>query len=74
MIAEKYRWEVLYKLNLIVKENVISVLVSGNLEILIPLFMPLHSWAKYKLWFYVYLGITVFFLCEPFSKSTMYFT
>lgn len=73
MRAEKYRREVLYKLNLIVKENVVSVLVSGNLEILIPHFMLLHSWAKYKLWFYACLGITGFFLCEPFSISVMYF-
>lgn len=72
MRAEKYRWEVLCKLYLIVKENVTSVLVSGNLEIFILLFMPLHIWAKYKLWFYAYLGITKF-LYEPFSISMRYF-
>lgn len=34
--------------------------------------MPLHIWAKYKLWFYAYLGITKF-LYEPFSISMRYF-
>lgn len=62
-----------YKLNLLVTENVVSVLASGSLEILIPLFMLLQSWAKCKVWFYAYLGITEFFLCEPFSISMLYF-
>lgn len=73
MRAEKYRLEVLYKLNLIVKENTVLVLVSGTLEVLIPHFMLLRSWAKHKLWFYAYLGITEFFLYEPFSVWTMFF-